>query len=66
MQKIRLVFHKGKVEATAEGYIGGACKEPIHAVLEKLGGKVEKEEVTAEGCLPDEQLAAGTSYEAVV
>lgn len=54
MKKITITIHDGTIKTEASGYTGSACQGPMNSLVETLHGKITREEVTAEGCLPDE------------
>jgi hypothetical protein len=56
MKKITVTIHNGKIKTHAEGYRGGACQVPLQRLTDALQATVLSEEITAEGCLPEEPL----------
>lgn len=56
MREAHFKIKNGKIEGGPTGYRGGACQPLVEAVKSALGGKVTKEEITEEGCLPEDPL----------
>jgi len=54
MKKITVTIHQGKITTHAEGYRGGACQTPLNKLTDALHANILSEEITAEGCLPEE------------
>ena len=54
MKKITVTIHQGKIKTHAEGYKGGACQAPLQNLTHALQGQILSEEITAEGCLPED------------
>lgn len=54
MKKITVTIHKGKIKTLAEGYKGGACQTPLQNLTNALQAQILSEEITAEGCLPED------------
>ena len=54
MKKITVTIHNGVIKTQAEGFKGGACLAPLEKLTEALQATKIAEEITAEGCLPEE------------
>jgi hypothetical protein len=63
MATIKITIKNGKITTEASGYRGSACQGPLSGLMEALGGKVESEEITEEGTLPDEPIFVEGSEE---
>jgi hypothetical protein len=63
MKKIKVTIHQGKIKTTAEGYKGAACQKPLENLTNALHGKILSEEITEEGCLPEDPIETSVTKE---
>jgi hypothetical protein len=66
MKQISVIIKDGKVTATAPGYKGTGCEGPIAAIKAAIGGKVQKEEATAEAFEHEEEACVELQDEQVI
>jgi len=63
MKRIKVTIQNGKITTEAEGYKGGACQNPLQKLTEALHAEVLSEEITEEGCLPDQTCESEQALE---